>query len=247
MYVWKSVCAALAVLAGASGHLAALQSPPPDDTPDAATEGPEESTTWLIDLDESVFAVVTQKAGFAARLAHNHLIVARDYTAHLELDPNRLDQTVFELQTLAPALVVDDPTERERWEARIVELGLVEELGSPGEDDREDIRKKMLSDEQLDAEEDPTISVSLLGVAPGEMMVGGVTFPYVADISVQVHGETVAQQIAADFRIEGGRIFLEAIGHFTFKAFGIEPYSAFMGSVKNKDEFMFYLNLQGVR
>ena len=245
MYLSTSVCAALLALFGGFGPLLAWQAPPPDTM--GGLENVAEGASWTIDQAASVFAVVTQKAGFAARLAHNHLVVAGPSTIHLELDADRLERTAFGMVTSAHDLVVDDPEQRARWQDRIRDLDLVDELGAPGDSDREKIRDTMLSDEQLDAESDPEISVTLLGIAPGETQSGSVTFPYFADIAVRVRGQTVEREVAADFRIEGDRLFVEAVGLFTFTEFGIKPYSAFMGSVKNKDEFTFYLNLQAMR
>ena len=234
MYAWMFV---LAALVGGVG---------PDAT---AVSFPEDArrVPWQIVEDESVFAVVTRKEGFAARFAHNHLIVASDYLVRLDLDPERLGSTVFDLEAFAPDLIVDDPDQRERWEARIVELGLVDELGSPSEEDRAEIRETMLSDDQLDAERDPRISVALVDVREGETQVGSVVFPYRVEIAVRIHGETVTREVAADFEIVENRISVEAVGEFTFEEFGIEPYSAFLGSVKNKNEFAVYVNLQGVQ
>ena len=47
--------------------------------------------------------------------------------------------------------------------------------------------------------------------------------------------------------IDGDELSIEAVGEFTFEEFGIEPYSAFLGSVKNKNEFFIYLNLKAIR
>lgn len=242
MYGRICTCAVaiVALLVTPSTGVRAQAVPPP--TTLASPEVP-----WRISEEESVFAVVTKKAGFAARLAHNHLVVARDYLVRLSLNPERLERTVFDLEAVSPSLVVDDPAERDRWEERIVALGIVDDLGAPDEGQREEIREKMLSDDQLDAESDPRISVTLIGVQSGETVEGDVTFPYVAEIAIRVRGETVTREVAADFRVEGDRIHVEAVGHFTFEEFGIEPYSAFLGSVKNSNDFVVYLNLQGVR
>lgn len=242
MYGRISTCAVamVALLVAPSERLHAQAVPEP--TPLTTGEIP-----WRIVDAESVFAVVTKKEGFAARLAHNHLVVARDYLVRLSLNPDRLDRTVFDLEAVAPSLVVDDPAERERWEPRIAALGIVDELGAPDEGQRAEIREKMLSDDQLDAETDPRISVTLIGARAGERVEGEVTFPYTAEIAIRVRGTTVTREVAADFRIEGERIHVEAVGHFTFEEFGIEPYSAFLGSVKNSNDFVVYLNLQGVR
>jgi hypothetical protein len=40
-------------------------------------------SAFTVDTDASVFAVVTHKAGFASRFAHNHLIVAGDHRTRL--------------------------------------------------------------------------------------------------------------------------------------------------------------------
>lgn len=250
MYVGKSACAVILGLAAWAPGLAALQTPPDSAAamvPSPAAEAPSAARIWQVDQDASVFAVVTQKGGFAARLAHNHLIVARGYDVAFEFDPENLPATTFQFETPSAQLVVDDPVTRERWQGRIVELGLVDDLGEPGEDDREEIRQTMLSDDQLDAEEYPTISVQVQNVVEGESPVGPEVFAHLAEVAISVHGQTILRDVPARFRIDGDRIFVEAVGHFTFEEFGIEPYSAFMGSVKNKNEFVFYLNLEASR
>ncbi len=206
-----------------------------------------EPVPWEIVRAESVFAVVTQKEGFAARLAHNHLVVARDYTAFLDLDPSRPTEAIFELETATADLVVDDPSERSRWEERVVVLGLVSELGAPGAGDRRKIRETMLASGQMDAQRFPEIHARLLRVAPAPMTVGNVLFGYSAEVEIVIHGRTVRREVPVRFDLDGRVLAVEAVGSFTFEEFGIEPYSAFLGSVKNKNEFFIYLNLKATR
>ena len=47
-----------------------------------------DSLAFEVDLDESVLAVVTHKAGFGSGLAHNHFVTAPRPEVELELDPD---------------------------------------------------------------------------------------------------------------------------------------------------------------
>ena len=219
----------------------AVQVPPamPDSTP---VQGP-----WTVDQEESVVAVVTHRAGFAARLAHNHMVVAKDYLVRISIDPDNLGRTVFDLEALAMDLQVDDPELKTRWEPRLAELDIVDELGSPGPDDRAEIRETMLSDDQLDAESFPRISVTLLNVREEPTTRGDTEFPYVVEIAMRIREETARAEAPARFEIVGNELFVEALAEFAFEDFGIKPYSAFMGSVKNKNEFEVFLSLKATR
>ncbi len=212
--------------------------------PETAASAP---VPWELVRAESVFAVVTQKEGFAARFAHNHLVVAREYTARLDLDPGDPAGASFELRTGTADLVVDDPAERSRWEERVLTLGLVNELGAPDDGDRRKIVETMLSSGQMDAERFPEIRARLLRVTPSPVTVGNVLFGYAAEVEVTVHGQAVRREVAARFDLDGRELAIEAVGRFTFEEFGIKPYSAFLGSVKNKNEFFIYINLKATR
>ena len=202
---------------------------------------------WTVVPGESVFAVVTQKEGLAARLSHNHLIVARAYSVRLDFDPEDPEGTEFELEARAPDLVIDDPEERGRWEERVGALGLVDGLGAPDGSDRRDIRDTMLSDDQLDGERYPIISARLLRIVTAPRTIGTVEFEYAAEVEVVIHDEAIRREVAVRLAVDGDELSIEAIGEFTFEEFGIEPYSAFLGSVKNKNEFFIYLNLKAIR
>jgi len=205
------------------------------------------AAAWTIDREQTLVAVVTHRAGFAARLAHNHLVVARDYSARVEFDPERIERALFDLEALVTDLDVDLPELKEAWEPRLAELDIVPELGAPSPDDRAEIRKTMLSDKQLDAEQFPRISVRVFGVRERPAMRGAIEFPFAADIEMMVHGETVTREAAARYTLEGDVLEIEAVADFTFEEFGIEPYSAFLGSVKNENGFQVFLALRATR
>ena len=125
-------------------------------------------------------------------------------------------------------------------------LKLADGLGAPDEADRREIRETMLSDDQLDGERYPIISARLLGIVEGPRTVGTVEFEYSADVEVVIHDKTVRREMAVRLAVDAKELSIEAIGEFTFEKFGIEPYSAFLGSVKNKNEFFIYVNLKAI-
>lgn len=203
--------------------------------------------SWRVLVDESVFAVVTEKDGFAARLAHNHLVVALEYEATLMYDAERPTSASFAFVAAASGLSVDDPGQRAKWESRVVELGLVSELGSPGEDDREKIEREMLAEGQLDAESFPEIAARVVSIREEPIRIGEMAFPFSVVAEVRIRDRTTQRTVGATVDSDGSFVSMEVVGAFTFEEFGIEPYSAFFGSVKNKNEFHLYLNLKATR
>ena len=193
---------------------------------------------------ESVFSVVTRKGGVAGRLAHNHLVVATDFTAELTMADGDPMSTSFEFSTAAEGLIIDDSLWVATLEPRIQALGIVDNLSYPDEGQRREIREKMLDDEQLDPEEYPTISARLVHVEEADSVVGSVPFTHRATVAVTIHGVEVERVFPARYDLEGDDLRFEAIGEFEFKEFGIDPYSAFLGTVKVKNEFAIYVDLR---
>lgn len=195
-------------------------------------------------LPESVFSVVTRKGGVAGRLAHNHLVVAETFLAELTFDDNAPHETTFRFSTTVRELSIDDPDRVAALEPSIRELGIVDDLAYPSQDQREEIREKMLQENQLNAEDFPVLSAQLVSVTPAEASVGGQTFTHQALVQVTIRGETVEKPFAARYEREGDIVRMEAIGSFRFREFDIEPYSAFLGTVKVKDEFEIYVDFR---
>lgn len=213
----------------------------------AAAPGSGEATPFEIDREASVVAVVTHRAGFAARLAHNHLVVATGYDATLDVAASRPPEASFHLRIPVAGLVVDAPEHRARWAQRLAELGVEDELGSPGEDDRSEIAAAMRSEDQLDQERFPWIEVRLVDVREGGRLLGGTAFPWTAVVELTVRDRVVRSELPLRFSLEGDLLDVEATGTFTFQELGIEPYSAALGAVRNANEFDLYLNLKARR
>ena len=230
---------ALLALVGAGPGAAAL------DGQESSAADPAEETAPrpMVFAEESLFAVVTHRGGLAGGLAHNHFVTAKEYLASFAFDAADPGRSTLRFSTLVEDLTVDDPQLQAAWIERIRALGLVEEFGDLSEGDRAKVRGEMLDDDQLDPDNFPLIAAVLSGVTEGSTTVGEVAFTHSAAVEVTIHGTTVTRDVPVRYEAEGEGLRIEAIGHFNFEEFGIEPYSAFLGTVKVQNEFEIYLNL----
>ena len=202
-----------------------------------------------IATEDSIFAVITHKAGFASGVAHNHLVAADGYRATLSFSGDEPLATRFEIELACDQLAVDPWDLEQAWYPRLEALGILDEPFSEVADkDRAKIRKSMLSKGQLDAEGAPNITARITEVrdaAPDAREHD--TFPYVATLELSVRGKKVEKPVAARYELNDGVLSIEAFGAFLFTDFGIKPYSALLGAVKNEDKFHVYVNLKGSR
>ena len=195
-------------------------------------------------MKSSLFAVLTHKGGFASGKAHDHLVAAGEPEVVVHFDGGDPLATRFELRADVGKLRVDEDPLREELFPRLRELGLLEQAFAPVTDEqRADIRKAMLSRKQLDVERFPQLGAKLVSVTPEPSKLGEVELSHAGVVELSVHGKTVRRPFRARVVAGDGATTLEAVGEATFTELGIEPYSAFLGAVKNLDRFHFYLRL----
>ena len=143
----------------------------------------------------------------------------------------------------AASLVIDDPELQARWQDRIIELGILDErFGEISEKDRGKIRKSMVSKKQVDADRHPRLRAEIVSVAARD----DDTHPYTIELKVEIVGQSVTQGMVGRFELVDGRLRVEAFGELRFTDFGIEPYSAMFGAVRNDDPFHVYVNLEAI-
>ncbi len=203
---------------------------------------------FIIDTENSLIAVVTHKAGIIARLAHNHLIYALDYDAELTIDGDDLTTATFRIEFPTENLVVADVEGHERWNSSILEAGILEKpLEKTSPKNREKIRQSMLSRKQLDAKKYPNITAALTQVREDTAEEPGHTHTHLATVEITLHGQTITRDFPAKIALEGDTLHIEAVLSCNFSDFGIKPYSALAGAVKNQDFFDFYINLRATK
>ena len=195
-----------------------------------------------LDPERSVLAVLTHKAGIASGLAHDHLITAPLDALRLMFDPATPEATHVTLELAVDRLEIDHFAARAKWKGRLRELGAgPEKLDPVTEEDRVKVREAMLGKSQLDAAGSPRLTAELVKLEKA----GGMKPPFDgrATIRLAIRGKTVERAIPATWRVEGSGFVVEALGEFRFTEFGIRPYSAALGAVKNDDLFHLYVAL----
>ncbi len=209
----------------------------------AAWAAPLPAAEFAIDPAVSVVTALTHKGGFASGLAHDHLILVPIPSGALAFDPEHPEATRWQGRLAVEALDIDPPAARSRWQGRLRELGALDrDLGPVDEGERRKVRSAALAAGQLDAARFPEIEGEVLGVVPragGE----GSAFPWSVRFRLTLHGRTVVRDLPAGWRLEGDALTVELLGEYTFSEFGIEPYSAFLGAVRNQDRFHLYAAL----
>ena len=197
---------------------------------------------WQVDPAKSVLAVLTHKAGIASGLAHDHLVTAPVAGLALSFDSAAPEATRAALVVAVEALEIDHFAARRAYQARLQELGFGPATLAPVADsDRKKVRQAMLGESQLDALNFPEIRAELLSLVRAAAPRSA--FDWTAKLRLSVHGKSVERDLAARFTLAGGQLTAEAWGEFRFSEFGIEPYSAALGAVKNEDRFHLYLAL----
>lgn len=175
-----------------------------------------------IDPKKSELLVKTSKEGVAAAFAHNHVVVATNYSGTLTWDPVHLERCKLKVTVEVNDLVVDDPATRKRvggdWSSEV------------SEGDRKSVRQNMLDEVQLDAKKYPQISLEADNFkcrGSGQCELDG---------KLTLHGVTKAVHFTA--KIKGDEKTPTGEGAFKFKTsdYGIKPYSAGLGTIKNQDE-----------
>lgn len=228
--------------------------PPASATPAAAATAapvaPSAPKTWEFNIkaDDSIFAIVTQKTGVAATLAHNHLIAARQINAEISANPEQLNSGKFSFRCKAGELEFDRKDLSKRWFPVIRELGWLNEPFSEIKDsDRETIREHALADDQLNVDKFPEISAQLINISDSPRQVGNKKFLKKANVSVTLHGQTVNREFAANIALQNQELTVEAVAEFRFTEFGIKPYRALMGALGNDDRFNMLVSFRAVK
>jgi polyisoprenoid-binding protein YceI len=179
-----------------------------------------------VDPAASSLVVRVFKAGFAKGLAHDHVVRAGDASGTVRFDPASPQEAAIEVVVPAASLVADAP-----------EVRRAHGLEPLGDDDRREIQATMLGPGQLDAARHPRIAFASTAIAA----LGGDR--YRVEGRLTLHGRTQPVTLTATAGLDGGTFRATGTLRFAQSAFGIEPYSAAMGAVKNRDEVELVLTI----
>ena len=176
----------------------------------------ETPTFYTLDAAASQLAWRVYSDGTLARIGHNHVIAAREFSGTVQLrDP--LERSTVELVIPVAALVVDDP-------------GLRAQLGGsftsqPSANDIAATRRNMLSERLLNADVHPQVLISGTGPLgePGNQHM---------TLRISVAGRTVTQEVPVSVVVDETALQARASFRLTHEALGLEPFSALLGALK---------------
>jgi polyisoprenoid-binding protein YceI len=182
---------------------------------------------YTIDPAQSEFVVQLFKAGAGSALAHDHVVRATEYTGQIQADPTDPTTASITVEVKATSLKADEPALRQKY-------GLTSSLS---EKDRQEIQASMESQNQLSVKQYPTITFQSTRIEPqaeGQYTVTG---------KLTIRG--VTQPVTFPVRVERRDGAIRGWGSFRFlqSSFGYEPYSAFLGAVRNQDEVVLHFDL----
>lgn len=189
------------------------------------------ATTYEVDQTQSIFAVVTHKAGLASALAHNHLVHPSSYQIALEADdiPTKIS---LEFQTAN--LVIDDVEMQQRFYPALSAAKILSEPFSEAKaKDRKEMREAMLASGQLAATKFPAIKAETLKIVRDPSNKSKLLLT----TALTIRGKTVQRDLVGKFSSTNNQLAIEIAGPYKFTDFEIEPFSAFMGAVRNQDTF----------
>lgn len=183
---------------------------------------------WAPIAPTSRLIVQTWKDGPAARLAHDHAIMASVYNGKIRYQPDAADPLAVDVTVDARRLIVDDDGARRA-------VGL--EPGVPAKDKAE-VYKSMTGPEQLDVARFPTIrfvSTSSARRDDGSILLKG---------TLTLHGQSRAVSLPVRINDEDGGPRGRGTLMLKTSDYGVAPYSAFFGAVQVKDDVKLHLDLR---
>lgn len=191
---------------------------------------------------ECVFAIMTQKRGLASGLAHNHFVSHDLQDTIIDADPEHPTKARFFSTFKVDNLVFDDFEQINRWASKIKDYeGFSKEFTKVSPEDSAEIKTHALAENQLNAAKYPIGKIELKSLVQGSPA-GFRDFRDTAVADMTISGKTSEIVMAINFSFEESALKFEGFAKAKFSQFGIEPYSAFLGAVGNKDEFFMYTN-----
>jgi polyisoprenoid-binding protein YceI len=171
-----------------------------------------------VDPATSVVYIRVFKDGVLSGLGHDHIITATGIAGLVNYDLDDVTLSSLQLSIPVASLVVDDPRHR-------AQAGLEGELSK---DDIAEIHEIILSDDYLDEVNNPRVVATAVSVT-GEVPVLSV------GLSVRIKQTEVTYTVPVQLALNGGQLRATGEVYLKHSDFGMEPYSALLGTIAVKD------------
>ena len=190
---------------------------------------PSAPVTYSLQASSSLYVQVWKDpTTVASDLSHDHVIRSTQHKGTIVWDPANPAACKFNITVPVAGLDVDPPDLRKA-------VGLEGELDTS---QRGDVKKNMLSSDQLDGSKYANITFESTGCSGsgtsitvnGKMTIHGVSKAVSTTLSLGTDGKT-----------------LKAKGKLPIKAtdYGFDPFSALLGALKNKNDMTIHVALEG--
>jgi len=179
---------------------------------------------------DSVVRIYAFRAGRAARLGHNHILSAPQFTGFFHLPTNGAANGRFDLAFRLDQLEIDNPAYRSALGAAFSTVISPEDI--------EGTRDHLLGANCLQADRFPFVRIQSLQIS-------GEAPKFAAKVQVEIHGQKREMWIALD--VEGLPDRLSVSGSFVLRQtdFGVQPYSLLGGLLSVQDEVVLDFKLAG--
>jgi len=179
---------------------------------------------------DSVVRIYAFRAGRAARLGHNHVLSAPQFTGFFHLPTGAAANGRFDLVFRLDQLEIDNPAYRSALGAAFSSVVSPEAI--------ESTREHLLGENYLQADRFPFVRIQSLQIS-------GEAPKFAAKVRVEIHGQQREMWIALD--VEGLPDRLSVSGSFVLRQtdFGVQPYSLLGGLLSVQDEVVLDFKLAG--
>ena len=182
------------------------------------------------DSDSLLYVQVYKDEDAAASgLSHDHVMRATNWSGFVSYNPANIDECTMQFSLPVHDLQVDEDAMREL-------VGYGNTISQP---DRETIREHMLANNQLNASEYPSISFT----SSECQLLDEETLKVIGDMTIK--NEVRTWDIDVRFTAQSNALYISSIIDFTHSDFGIEPYSAFFGAVRNAEPLKITFDMVG--
>lgn len=189
--------------------------------------GQQPISRYAVDYSASYLLAVTGKTGMFSFAAHNHAIIAKDWTASINFNPADLAHSSVDIKAPTASLVIDSNEARQ-----VAQLG-----PGPSPADVRAIQEKMLSSEVLDAAHDPVMRFTSTKVdlsGEGRLILTG---------DFELHGKQQRVKLPAQYSVRSDQAVFDSEFTIRQKDYGITPVSIAGGMVKVKNSVAIRIHL----
>lgn len=224
----KLACLLSFLVLGSSAAFAADPAAPPAAPPPAPpAAGP---VVYKLDPGQSQIYVQVFKdpSTLAAGLSHDHVIAAKGWSGTFTFDAANPAACKGELSVPVAQLENDKADLRKK-------VGYDTQLDDSA---RAEVKEHMLDDEQLDAKKYPTINLKISSCS-------GTGSNITVNAALTLHGQSKTLAVPMSLSASPGELSAKGTFKVNHTDFGMEPFSAMLGQLKNLNELKFTVQVKG--